>query len=100
MENAKDNGTDDQNRYRHARARVRAMRGFYIHLMVYLLVNAGLITINVLMQRDGWWWQWAAFSWGIGIVAHAATVFVFPGFLGRDWERRKIKEIMSRERDE
>lgn len=99
METASANDTNEQERYRRAKARVRRMRGFYIHLTVYVLVNAGLIAINLLTQPGYWWWPWPAAGWGIGLAAHAATVFVMPDFLGHDWEQRKIKEIMSRERD-
>ena len=92
-------GTKEQERYRRARSRVKALRGFYVHLTVYLLVNTGLIAINVLVQQGGWWWPWAAGGWGIGLAAHAVGVFVVPGFLGRDWEQRKIREIMAKDHD-
>jgi hypothetical protein len=98
MQNTMTNNPTEQDRYRRAKRRVAAMRGFYIHLMVYLLVNTGLITLNVLLPHGGWWWQWTAFGWGIGLVAHAAGVFIGPDLFGRGWEERKIKELMSRER--
>jgi hypothetical protein len=99
MENATANDLDEQDHYRRAKARVASLRGFYVHLTIYLLVNAGLVTINMLTQHGVWWWYWPALGWGIGLVAHAAGVFVFPGFLGRDWEERKIKEIVSKQRE-
>jgi hypothetical protein len=98
MEKAINGDPDEQERYRRARKRVGALRGFYIHLTVFVLVNAGLIVINILTSHGGWWWQWTTFGWGIGLVAHAAVVFVGPGLFGRDWEERKIKELMSRDR--
>jgi hypothetical protein len=39
-----------------------------------------------------------AFFWGIGLVAHGFSVFVPQWFLGNDWEERKIKEIMEKEK--
>jgi hypothetical protein len=97
MEHTIANDPAEKDRYRRAKRRVGAMRGFYIHLMVYVLVNTGLIVLNMLLPHGGWWWQWTAFGWGIGLVAHATSVFVGPGLLGRDWEERKIRELMSRD---
>ena len=87
---------DEQERYQRAKRRVESLRGFYRHLTVFVLVNAGLIALNLLSSRHGLWWPWATFGWGIGLAAHAANVFVFPDFLSPEWEERKIKEIMER----
>lgn len=95
MENSVVSKPDEQARYRQAKKRVAMLRGFYVHFTVYLLVNALLILVNVLTPRAGLWWQWTALGWGIGLAAHAAVVFIFPSFLGHDWEQRKIREIMS-----
>ena len=54
-----------------------------------------LLAINV-MTGGVWWVQWPFIGWGIGIVAHAAAVFGLAGWLGPDWEGRKIKERMAR----
>lgn len=90
-------GPDQQERYRRAKARVASLRGFYIHLLTYLLVNVGLIAINLVTQPGYWWWLWATVGWGIGVAAHAAAVLVFPNFMGRDWEERKIRELISKD---
>jgi hypothetical protein len=87
---------DEQERYQRAKKRVEDLRGFYKHFAVFMLVNPGLIALNLLSSRHGLWWPWATFGWGIGLAAHAASVFVFPNFLSPEWEERKIKEIMER----
>jgi hypothetical protein len=97
MENTTIATTQDQDRYQRAKARVAALRGFYSHLMVYMLVNGGLLLLNLLESRGGHWWQWPAFFWGIGLAAHAASVFVCPGFLNKEWEERKIRELMAKD---
>jgi hypothetical protein len=36
--------------------------------------------------------------WGIGIAIHASKVFVLKDrFLGKEWEEKKIKEMMEKE---
>ena len=50
-------------------------RGFYIHLSVYVLVNAFLMGLNLAAAPDKLWFQWPLMGWGIGILGHAAGAF-------------------------
>ena len=45
---------EHQQRYDRARARVQAIKGFYIHASAYVLVNIALLVIYVLVG-GGWW---------------------------------------------
>jgi hypothetical protein len=93
---------DDQAAYEHAKKRVGELRDFYTHLMVYVLVNLFLFVLNLLTSPGAWWFYWPLLGWGIGIVAHALSVFSGTAFWGKDWEDRKIKQLMekdSRRRD-
>jgi hypothetical protein len=90
---------EDNQAYLRAKRRVRRLRGFYIHLLFYVLVNAFLIVINVAASAArgyGWWAQWPLLGWGIGLAAHGVAVFGIGGWLGADWEERKIKEYLSK----
>jgi hypothetical protein len=93
---------DQQQRYERARARVQAIKGFYVHASVFLVVNIGLFVINALTSGLGggvWWFYWPLLGWGIGLGAHALGVFGFGGGgpWGRDWEERKTREMMDKE---
>ncbi len=87
----------DTEAYERARRRVQAMRGFYVHALVYVCVNAGLITID-LLTGPPWWVYWPLFGWGVGLLAHGLSVFAGSRFLGADWEERRIAELVERER--
>ena len=50
-------------------------RGFFIHLFVYLAVNALLIVVNVIYDPDYYWFLFPLLGWGIGLAAHALLVF-------------------------
>jgi len=89
---------DDQAAYDAAKKRVRQLRGFYVHLIVYVLVNAPLVGINLATSPGALWFYWPLLGWGIGIVAHAASVFGTGRFLGKEWEERKIKELMEKQK--
>lgn len=92
--------TDDP-KYQRAKARVEELKGFYTHLLSYLVVNAALVGLNLfqIFTEPGarWWMTWPLLGWGIGLGAHAFSVFGVRGFLGREWEERKIRELMERD---
>jgi len=87
---------DDQ-RYDRAVKRVKELKEFYIHVGVYLIVNAGLFGINMLSSRDSLWFYWPLLGWGIGVVIHGFSVYAERGIFGRQWEERKAKDLMARE---
>ena len=84
-------------RYQRARKRVEDLKGFYIHLSMYLMVNIGLFLIDALTS-DSWWFYWPLIGWGIGLAAHAFAVFVEESRFAREWEDRKLRQVM-REQD-
>ena len=53
----------------------------------------------MLSTPDALWFYWPLFGWGIGILIHGLTVFVFEGRFGREWEEKKIKEIMEKDKN-
>lgn len=84
--------------YAKAKRKVKELKGFYIHLFVYIIVNLFLISRNVqqgdnLTDIDNYW---TAMFWGIGVVGHAMRVFVPTFILGKDWEERKTRELMDK----
>ncbi len=80
-----------------ALAQVRKLKGFYVHLAQYVVVIALLALINLVGQPGYLWFVWPALGWGIGLAAHAASVFdIFP-FLNGDWEKRQVEKRLGRE---
>jgi hypothetical protein len=84
-------------KYQKAKKRVEALRGFYVHLGVYLVVNLLLFFINMVASPDRLWFFWPLLGWGLAIVLHALRVFGAGSIFGTDWEEKKIKEIMENE---
>jgi len=83
-------------KYRRAKARVEALRGFYSHFLTYAAVMVLLFGIDVA-TGPRWWFYWPLFGWGIGVSLHALNVYGRRGLFGPEWEERKIREIMSKE---
>ncbi len=81
---------------RRAHKQAADIRGFYLHLIIYLIANAGLVLIDVF-DGDGWWFDWIAVPWGIFLVGHAIVVFVGGRFFGAKWEQRKVDKYLRQD---
>lgn len=97
------NFQEDEN-FKAAQKRVKDIKGFYIHLIVYLFVNIALLVANnnfTQLKDNGFEISnfYTAIFWGIGLAAHWASVFGPGIFLGNKWEEKKIKEIMDKDRE-
>ncbi|MFS0671244.1 2TM domain-containing protein [Peribacillus frigoritolerans] len=71
--------------------------GFYIHIMVYVLVNVMLIAINLSTDPGYWWFLFPLGGWGIGVLIHGIAILA-QGNFGSEWEERKIKEYMEKDK--
>lgn len=93
----------EKERYDRAKKRVKKISGFYSHLLVYIVVNLMLVVVNYKQLSLGEsYFKWHNFTtlffWGIGLLAHGLSVFMPYMVLGKDWEERKIKELMEKDR--
>jgi len=82
--------------YRDARRHVERKIGFAIHLAVYLLVNTGLVLVNVLATPDRIWAVWPLFGWGIGLLFHGIAVFLHAP--GAAWKERMIENELKKQK--
>lgn len=91
--------------YIEAIARVKKIKGFYIHLIVYLVVNLMIVFVNIqdLDLGESYFKMenfFTAFFWGIGLTSHAFSTFLPNWIFGRNWKEKKIKELMEKEKSE
>jgi fatty acid desaturase len=78
-----------------ARKQVAAIKGFYIHLFVFVVVILGLLVIN-LAAGGAWWVPWIFLGWGVGVLAHAFAIYGHAPHVIAKWEERKIKTLMEK----
>ena len=57
-----------------ARRRVAMKMGFAIHLLVYTLVNTGLLMIS--LSRGGNWHWGPLLGWGLGLAIHGLVTLL------------------------
>lgn len=91
-------------KYHEALKRVKRIKGFYTHALIYLVVNTMIVIINIQDLEPGEsYFQWhnfiTLFFWGIGLLSHGLSVFLPTMILGQNWEERKIKELMEKEKN-
>lgn len=75
---------------------VHELKGFYMHLAVFGVVMVFLIILNIALTPGYPWVIWAALGWGVGIAAHALTVFDVFDLLGPEWEQREIRKRLEK----
>lgn len=63
--------------YKEAKERVEEKKGLRTHFIVYLLVNALLVVIWAVTGRGFPWFVFPLGGWGIGILFHFLSVYVF-----------------------
>ena len=87
----------ENSNYVKAVERVEKLKEFYQNLASYCLVIPFLIFINLRFSPGFHWFWFPIFGWGMGLVFHFLEVNNYNIFLGKNWEDKKIKEMMDKE---
>lgn len=66
--------------YKNAKKRVAEIRGFYHHVFVFIIVNIGLLLINILTDPHHLWFYWPLLGWGIGLSEGSASGMICSWF--------------------
>jgi len=81
-------------RYQKAKERVEAIKGFYGNLLSYCLVIPFLVWLN-FRSTSFPWAIFPALGWGFGLFMHGMEAFGYNPLWGKNWEEKKIKELME-----
>ncbi|MDX1314068.1 MAG: 2TM domain-containing protein [Eudoraea sp.] len=97
---------DQEEKLKRAKKRVDEIKGFYIHLSIYLVINT-FIVINLALNNfgnGGDFWSFPTFVtpvfWGIGLAFHALHTFKAGSFFGKKWEERMIQKYIDKDKEE
>jgi len=85
----------EHNSYYRAKKRIEQLKGFYGNLISYCLIIPMLIFINLSFSPGFHWFWFSVGGWGFGLIMHGFQTFGY----GANWEERKIKEILNKEKD-
>jgi len=83
-----------------AKKRVRKVRNFYIHLLIYLIATAFYVLqyfgIATNFSPLGPFPSYLLIIWTVIIVVEALTIFMTEVVFGKQWEARNIRKIIER----
>jgi len=88
---------DEHERTARAAQQVDKRIAFYVHLVVFLLVCAGLAAVNWFATPEVWWAQWPFLGWGVAVVFHGLCAFNSGPDVVAGWRLRKIRELAAPE---
>ncbi|EDM44679.1 hypothetical protein SCB49_13945 [unidentified eubacterium SCB49] len=99
---------DNQHKLKLAKAKkkIKDIKGFHTHLAAYILVNIFILAVLTNFFTNISFTPYAILNylstpvlWGIGLLFHAIVVFVPAfGFI-KNWEERKLKQLMNEDND-
>lgn len=85
-----------EQKYILAKKRVEKIKGFYTHIIVTLIIIPVLVYINLTFNPEYHWFYFPMVGMLIGVLFHWFGVFGVDKIgLGKEWEQRKINEIMK-----
>jgi sensor histidine kinase YesM len=86
-----------EKRYKVAKKRVEKLKVFYLHFGIYVVCIPVFIYLNYVSRVGFPWAFFPIFGWGIGVANHASEAFNYSPFFGKNWEERKIRELMEKD---
>jgi len=93
----------EEEKYLSAKKKVEKIKGFYWHLFWYVFVNGYLLVMIYRgLDADENMFEYGHFAtpffWGIGLVFHWFGVFGKNIVFSKEWEDRKMKEFMDKDK--
>ncbi len=80
---------------------VHKLRRFYTDVLIYGVVNLGLILIWAISGAGYFWPIWVIIGWGIGLGVHAFSLGLIPQmnamipFMTAEWEDQEVRRLME-----
>lgn len=78
--------------------RIKSLRFFYTHLTIFVIVNFIILLIDISTPGDPWFYQ-VLLGWGLFVGLHAAHTYELLPWSSRDWEQRKVQELIEQQRE-
>jgi hypothetical protein len=86
--------TDEDPALERAKEHVKHVRDFFYHLMVYVLVCAMLVIIDLRVGGLDWAYR-VIIGWGFGIAGHAIYTFFGDYRVQKLYAQAKERELVS-----
>jgi len=92
----------EENSYNRAKKKVKRIKGFYTHAIVYGIVNIFLLLViyrgyGNVTEFFNLGSFFTPIGWGIGLLVHGISVFGKNMLFGSNWEEKKMKQFLKEE---
>lgn len=87
---------EQETRYEAAKKRVQEIKGFYMHVGIFIVFGLTMFAINEIATPDRSWWHWPVLIWGVGLAMHAFAVVFENRLFGPEWEEKKVQKLLHR----
>jgi hypothetical protein len=84
--------------YKKAKDKVTEIKGFYYNVICYCVAIPFLIFVNLKTLPEFHWFWFSACGWGTALIFHGLSAFGYIPFLNKDWEDRKLQELMQKDK--
>lgn len=85
---------NNEGKYRRAKERIEAIKGFYTNVLAYCIVIPFLAFLNYNTTAFPWA-IFPAIGWGIGLFGQGLLAFGYSSLWNKNWEEQKIQELMN-----
>lgn len=88
-----------------AQNRIKQKKRLYIHFILFLIGSIILIVLNTVLDVGEQltffgkeWFVYAILIWLCFFVYHLFNVFITHKFMGKDWEKRQLESLVSKQK--
>jgi len=85
----------EEQKYVLAKKRVEKLQGFYVHVILSIIVTVFLMFINLKFTPKTLWFWFPLIGMGLGLFFHWFDVFGADLVFGKEWEKKKIEKYMD-----
>ena len=88
-----------------AQQRIKQKKRLYIHFIVFLIGSVVLIILNTVLGIGEQmtifgkeWFVYAILIWLSFLVYHLINVYITHRFMGKEWEKRQLDTLVSKQK--
>jgi hypothetical protein len=81
-----------------AKKRAEDLRGFTMHLGVFLIIMFAFFLLNLATSRETWWFFYPFLVWGVGLAIHGWNVLGSERLFNDEWAERKAQSLLAKEK--
>ena len=75
---------------------VEHVKGFYVHLMIFLVIMPALAVLNFFISPHALWFHYVLVPWLLAIALQAVLTFPVFRLFSPEWEKRQVEKRLGR----